>query len=257
MKSFFRSGVLLTLLGCFVASMWLSAEALDMSSWNPMRLIHKQEAPTDAAPPAKPKATSDSPATPRFLPKSESKADLQAAAFVAADLLPHQGVLLETQDGNIVIQLYPQDAPRTVANFTKLVKSGFYNNNPMSFHRVVPGFVVQTGDPTGTGYGGSRDRIPLEVDNKLTHKEKGIVAMARGPDPDSATSQFYITLAPQRSLDGKYAIFGEVIKGRDVLDKIQKGHQLYKVSLIDLRSIQPDEDLTGKKSGLKSLFKGG
>ncbi|MBK8190121.1 MAG: peptidylprolyl isomerase [Vampirovibrionales bacterium] len=154
---------------------------------------------------------------------------------IARSPIAHDGAVIETQRGDIAIALYEDAAPKTVANFKALAESGFYNHN-MVFHRVVPGFVAQTGDPTGTGYGGSDKRIALEVNNKLSHDAKGVVAMARGAAPDSATSQFYITLAPQPSLDGKYAIFGRVISGLDALDKIQKGDRLYGVRLITLSS---------------------
>jgi peptidyl-prolyl cis-trans isomerase B (cyclophilin B) len=132
------------------------------------------------------------------------------------------------------------------------VNSGFYNKYNMKFHRVVPGFVVQTGDPTGTGAGGSKKTIPLEAKNKLSHNAKGIVAMARGFDPNSATSQFYITLAPQPSLDGKYAIFGKVISGLSVLDKIELGDMLYGIRLVDINSITRDP--VEKKGFFSSLF---
>jgi cyclophilin family peptidyl-prolyl cis-trans isomerase len=149
--------------------------------------------------------------------------------------------LIETQRGNLVVQLYPQAAPKTVANFVRLVQQGFYNQNGMNFHRVVPGFVVQTGDPTGTGEGGSEQTIPLEVQNKLSHDSKGVVAMARTFAPNSATSQFYITLTSQRNLDGKYAIFGKVIRGQSVLDSINKGDKLYGVRLITAKELPPEE----------------
>jgi peptidyl-prolyl cis-trans isomerase B (cyclophilin B) len=170
-----------------------------------------------------------------------------------------QGVLLETERGTIGFTLFAKDAPITVANFEKLVAQGFYNVPTMTFHRVVPGFVVQMGDPTGTGMGGSDAKIPLEVKNKLTHGRKGMVAMARSADPDSASSQFYITLAPQSSLDGKYAVFGEVVSGLDVLDKIEQGDRVLGVKLVDPATLVANKPAT--KSGasvpeaLKHLFK--
>jgi cyclophilin family peptidyl-prolyl cis-trans isomerase len=119
----------------------------------------------------------------------------------------------------------------------------------MKFHRVIPGFVIQTGDPTGTGAGGSKETIPLEVKNTLSHDTKGMVAMARGADLHSATSQFYITLAPQRTLDGKYAIFGKVISGLDVLDKIEKGDMLYGV-----RPVAPNAATQEEKPQKTDIF---
>ncbi len=158
-----------------------------------------------------------------------------------------KAALIETEKGNIAIELFPDEAPKTVANFAKLVNDGFYNKYNMKFHRVIPGFVIQTGDPTGTGAGGSKGTVPLEAKNKLSHNVKGIVAMARGPAPDSASSQFYITLTPQTALDGKYAIFGKVISGLDVLDKIEKDDMLYGIRLVDMTSIKLDQPLEKKK----------
>ncbi len=167
-------------------------------------------------------------------------------------MLKTKAVQVSTEKGNIFFELYPDEAPITVRNFVKLINQHFYDNFNMKFHRVIPGFVIQTGDPTGTGAGGSKERIPLEVKNKLTHDAKGVVAMARGPDPNSASSQFYITLAPEESLDGKYAIFGRVIAGLDVLDKIEKGDMLYGVSLVDMNTVT--RDAAPEKKGMFGMF---
>lgn len=164
-----------------------------------------------------------------------------------------KAALIETEKGNIAIEFFSEEAPQTVANFVKLVGDGFYNKYNMKFHRVIPGFVVQTGDPTGTGAGGSQQRIPLEVKNKLSHDAKGVVAMARGPAPDSASSQFYITLAPQTSLDAKYAIFGRVISGLEVLDKIEKDDMLYGIRLVELSSVKRDQE-PEKKNLFSKMF---
>ena len=150
--------------------------------------------------------------------------------------------VLQTEKGSITIQLFPEEAPKTVANFTRLVEAGFYNQSGMKFHRVVPGFVVQTGDPSGTGFGGSKNSIPLEVKNKLSHDAQGWVGMARGADPDSATSQFYITLAPTKSLDGKYAIFGKVVSGLDVLGRISKDDKFYGIHFVSADEVTLDAD---------------
>lgn len=160
---------------------------------------------------------------------------------VKAPSKQYRYALIETQRGSIGIELYPQDAPKTVANFVRLVERGFYNQTGMSFHRVVPGFVIQTGDPTGTGEGGSDQTIPLEVSNKLSHNAKGIIAMARTYDPNSATSQFYITLTSQRNLDGKYAVFGKVIRGLAVLDQIKQGDKVYGAKLVTEMDLPPSE----------------
>jgi len=156
------------------------------------------------------------------------------------EALQDKVVLVETEKGNIAFSLYPKEAPVTVHNFVALVNEGFYNKYNMKFHRVEPGFVIQTGDPTGTGAGGAKKTIPLEIKNHLSHNSKGVVAMARSFDPDSASSQFYITLAPEPFLDGKYAIFGKVVSGLSVLDKIQIGDMMYGVHIVDKSTITPD-----------------
>lgn len=137
-------------------------------------------------------------------------------------------VVLNTSKGPITIRVYKKEAPITAGNFLDLVKRGFYKN--MVFHRVEPGFVVQTGDPTGTGMGGFTDpktkqerTIKLETKPELKHDAAGVVAMARSSNPDSASSQFYITLGAAPFLDGGYAVFGRVEKGLDVVKKIQVG----------------------------------
>ncbi len=123
--------------------------------------------------------------------------------------------LVETNQGNFKIKLFLKEAPITAGNFIKLVKQHFYDG--LTFHRVVPGFVIQGGDPNGDGSGGPGWTIPLEIVKGLNHDRAGMVAMARTQDPNSAGSQFYITLAPAPSLDGKYAVFGQVIEGLNVV----------------------------------------
>lgn len=124
--------------------------------------------------------------------------------------------------GSIVMELYPDIAPNTVNNFISLVKNGFYDNN--SFHRLVPGFVLQGGDPTGTGTGGPGYTIKGEFndngfENNLSH-EKWVISMARSSEPDSAGSQFFICIDDATNLDGQYATFGKVIDGFDNIEKI-------------------------------------
>lgn len=127
--------------------------------------------------------------------------------------------------GAIVMELYPDKAENTVNNFISLVKSGFYDNN--SFHRLVPGFVLQGGDPDGTGMGGPGYSIKGEfsengyTNNNLKHK-KGIVSMARSQDKDSAGSQFFIMLDTSSNLDRSYAAFGKVIDGFDIIKLIEE-----------------------------------
>ena len=124
--------------------------------------------------------------------------------------------------GTITIELYPETAPVTVENFKQLVADGFYNG--IIFHRVISGFMIQGGDPTGTGMGGSKSTIKGEfsangVKNELSHK-RGVVSMARTNIPDSAYSQFFICHADSTFLDGQYAAFGKVIEGIENVDKI-------------------------------------
>lgn len=126
--------------------------------------------------------------------------------------------------GYVVLELYPDIAPNTVNNFVNLILDGFYDNN--SFHRLVPGFVLQGGDPNGNGTGGPGYSIKGEFTrngfkNTLKHTE-GIISMARAKGYNSAGSQFFIMLGTAETLDGKYAAFGKVIDGMDVLRQIEK-----------------------------------
>lgn len=131
-------------------------------------------------------------------------------------------VKLDTSKGLIFIELYPDIAPITVKNFQTLVKNNFYNN--MIFHRVIKNFMIQTGDPTGIGTGGSNKTIKGEfesngIKNDLLHK-RGVVSMARATSKDSASSQFFIVQKDYPSLNGEYAAFGKVLVGMEVVDKI-------------------------------------
>lgn len=147
--------------------------------------------------------------------------------------------------GAIVIELYPKIAPNTVNNFISLTKKGFYDNN--TFHRLVPGFVLQGGDPNGSGTGGPGYNIKGEFkannfENDLKH-EKKIVSMARSQDYDSAGSQFFIMLADSSSLDGQYAAFGKVIDGWKNIEKIIKNEKI-----ADEESGKLEDNLTIKKA---------
>ncbi len=138
-------------------------------------------------------------------------------------------VTIETDKGNIIFEMYPDVAPKTVARITELVKQGFYNG--LTFHRVEPGFVIQGGDPKGDGTGGSGVKLKAEFNKKL--HLLGTVAMARAQDPDSADSQFYICLGPQSFLDGKYTVFGQVTDkpSLEVIQKIRRGDVMKKVTV--------------------------
>jgi peptidyl-prolyl cis-trans isomerase B (cyclophilin B) len=162
---------------------------------------------------------------------------LASACKGATDGLPVRNTghyaIIDTERGTIVLELYPDAAPKTVANFETLVNKGFYNG--LTWHRVVPDFVVQGGDPDGTGMGGPGYNVPAEIDNN-EHHLRGTLATARkgdeaNPQRESSGSQFYVCLAPQPGLDGDYTVFGGVIKGMDVVDQIQKGDHMKKITL--------------------------
>ena len=124
--------------------------------------------------------------------------------------------------GKMVAELYPEVAPNTVNNFISLIKKGFFDG--LIFHRVIPGFMIQGGDPQGTGMGGPGYEIPGEFtangfQNDLKH-DRGVLSMARSSNPDSAGSQFFIMVDPAPHLDGQYAAFGKVIEGMEVADAI-------------------------------------
>ena len=139
-------------------------------------------------------------------------------------------VTIEMESGDIMkAELYPEIAPNTVNNFISLVKSGFYDG--VIFHRVIPGFMIQGGDPNGTGMGGPGYQIPGEFlmngfRNELRHT-RGVLSMARAMHPDSAGSQFFIMVADAPHLDGQYASFGMVIEGMDVADRIVSADRDY------------------------------
>lgn len=132
-------------------------------------------------------------------------------------------VIIEMENGKkMTVELYPKEAPITVANFLKLVNDGFYNG--LIFHRVISGFMIQGGDPLGTGYGGSENSIKGEfrangVNNTIRHT-RGVISMARSQSPNSASSQFFIMHKDAPYLDGQYAAFGKVVEGIDVVDEI-------------------------------------
>lgn len=146
-------------------------------------------------------------------------------------------VVMETNKGVIKIQIFEAEAPITSQNFLDLVKRGFYNG--LGFHRYEPGFVIQGGDPKGTGSGGFIDpttkkerTIPLEVKPGLKH-DAGVIAMARTNDPNSASSQFYFTLASTPFLDMQYAVFGKVVDGMKVVESLRAGDKMTKVTVME------------------------
>jgi len=137
--------------------------------------------------------------------------------------------IIETDEGNIELILFDKEAPNTVKNFEKLANSGFYNG--LKFHRVIPNFMIQGGDPTGTGAGGPGYKIKCEINS---HKHgAGALSMAHA-GKDTGGSQFFITHSPQPHLDGVHTVFGQVDRGMAVVNKIKQGDKMNKVTVIEV-----------------------
>ena len=137
-------------------------------------------------------------------------------------------VTIEMANGGIIkFEMFPDSAPKTVARITELIQQKFYDG--LTFHRVIPDFVAQGGDPKGNGTGGSGKKLPAEF-NEREHVP-GTIAMARSQDPNSADSQFYICLGTPSHLDGQYTVFGQVTEGMDAVKKIKVGDVMKKVSV--------------------------
>lgn len=132
---------------------------------------------------------------------------------------PENALVLKLKDGDVVIELFEDVAPKHVARIKELARQGFYNG--LKFHRVIEGFMAQTGCPLGTGTGGSGKKLKAEF-NQKPHK-RGTVSMARAANPDSADSQFFICFADAPWLNGQYTVFGEVTSGMEYVDNIKKG----------------------------------
>lgn len=138
--------------------------------------------------------------------------------------------IIEMADGNIEIELFEKDAPGTVANFVKLINEGFYNG--LTFHRVIPEFVAQGGCPNGNGTGGPGYTIPCETEGNPHIHDRGALSMAhRGKD--TGGSQFFIVYEAQPHLDGVHTVFGQVIKGMDVVDHIRQGAVMQNVTVVE------------------------
>jgi peptidylprolyl isomerase len=144
---------------------------------------------------------------------------MTASAQAATYKDPENTLLLQLKDGTVAIQLRPDKAPKTVARIKELARQGFYDG--IVFHRVIEGFMAQTGDPTGTGTGGSGKNLKAEF-NDLRHI-RGTVSMARAANINSADSQFFICFKPAPFLDGQYTAFGQVIAGMEFVDAITRG----------------------------------
>ncbi len=137
---------------------------------------------------------------------------------------------IETPRGNIRIELYADKAPKTVANFEKLVSEGFYNG--LKFHRVIKDFMVQAGCPKGNGTGGPGYTFADEFHRDLKHDGPGVLSMANA-GPNTNGSQFFITHVATPWLDGKHAIFGRVLKGQDVVDAVQQGDKMVSITITE------------------------
>ncbi len=160
---------------------------------------------------------------------SDKRVDVFKIKVDRTGLSESEGII-KTSYGVITFKFYPKKAPNTVARIIQLIQSGFYDG--LTFHRVISNFVVQTGDPTGTGTGGSGKKIQAEFNN-ISHVE-GTMAMARTlTDENSADSQFYIALTALPHLDNKYTVFGQVVDGLNILKKIKKGDKIISAEYIE------------------------
>jgi peptidylprolyl isomerase len=156
----------------------------------------------------------------RFLKLFFAMIFIAGTANAASVRDPENTLYLQLKDGRVVIELRPDLAPNHVARIKELTRQGFYDG--VVFHRVIDGFMAQTGDPTGTGMGGSK--LPdLKAEFNAGKHVRGTVSMARAGSPDSANSQFYICFKPSEFLDGQYTVWGQVVEGMEFVDKIKRG----------------------------------
>lgn len=153
----------------------------------------------------------------RFLLAAVFVLPLAAESSAAAD--PENTLYLDLKDGRVVIELDPKLAPKHVARIKELTRKGFYDG--LVFHRVIGGFMAQTGDPQGNGTGGSGTKLPAEFSKQPF--ERGTAGMARSGDPNSGDSQFFICFAPAPFLNGQYTVWGQVTQGMEFVDKIKQG----------------------------------
>lgn len=160
--------------------------------------------------------------------------------------------IIDTDRGTITIELYPEKAPMTVANFVNLAHREYYDG--IVFHRVIPDFMIQGGDPTGTGRGGPGYRFGDEVDTGLKHSGPGILSMANA-GPNTNGSQFFITHKATPWLDGKHTVFGKVVQGQDVVDAIQQGDKMKTVRIEGDASAVLDE-MQEKIAGWNKVLEG-
>ncbi len=151
-----------------------------------------------------------------------------AAPSVSIDPAKNYTATIETTRGTIVVDLFPKDAPKTVNNFVFLAKDGFYNGTV--FHRVIPDFMIQGGDPTGTGTGGPGYRFEDETKGNPRKHQKGSLSMANA-GPNTNGSQFFITHVATEWLNGKHTVFGQVRTGQDVVDSVKQGDKITAVKI--------------------------
>jgi peptidyl-prolyl cis-trans isomerase B (cyclophilin B) len=181
-------------------------------------------------------------------PDMNNRTILLAAFTLAIAALPAQSeesmkdirIIVKTDKGDIEGVLYPSKAPVTVANFLNLAKRGYYDG--LKFHRVIPDFMVQGGDPTGTGSGGPGYRFEDECTPELKHDKPGIFSMANA-GPGTNGSQFFITHVPTAWLDGKHTVFGSVTKGQDIVNAVTQGDKIKSIEILD-----PTDDLFAAQS---------
>ena len=153
----------------------------------------------------------------KMLEMSETRGKKMKHSYNVTDA--ENALVLKLKDGEVVIEMFPDVAPNHVARIKELVRDGFYNG--LKFHRVIDGFMAQTGCPLGNGTGGSGKKLKAEF-NRIPHT-RGVVSMARAMDPDSADSQFFICFDNAPHLDGQYTVWGKVVSGMEFVDNIKKG----------------------------------
>ncbi len=150
---------------------------------------------------------------------------------------------IATKYGDMIVELLEDEAPNTVANFVSLIEKGYYDG--LKFHRVVPDFVIQGGDPTGTGAGGPGYRIKCEAETNKTKHTRGVLSMAHA-GKDTGGSQFFITHRATPHLDGKHTVFGRVISGVEIVDKVQQGDVMNKITMLKKRNHKYEPEKLGE-----------
>lgn len=191
-------------------------------------LISRSGGGTAAQPttPALPTAAAEAPTVAPVAPAAPVEGVMPTATSYTYDAAPPLTIdptkqytaTIATPRGEIVVELLPEIAPQTVNSFVFLARNNFYNG--LTWHRVLPGFMAQGGDPSGDGTGGPGYSVPAEFTDQISFGDPGIVAMARAQDPDSAGSQFFITTGDASFLDGQYTIFGRVVSGQEIVNGI-------------------------------------